>query len=481
MTRPHDRTTTLTVQPSTTGETMEPVTVQQTADADLASALGVANVEAAAERIAGAVARTPLEACPRLSADTGAQIYLKREDLQTVRSYKIRGAYNVMAQLSDEELAKGVVAASAGNHAQGVAYACRSMKVHGRIYVPTTTPKQKRDRIRWHGGEFVELLAVGDTYDAAAAAAQTDVMRTGAAWIHAFDDVRTAAGQGTIAREIVDQLGMVPDYVIAPVGGGGCLAGIAAYLRAISDDVTIVGVEPTGAVSLAAALTTGGPYTLDTIDPFVDGAAVKRIGGLGYRVMAGMGASVSEHPVLDGIGVTSGVEVKPAGPVSLPAGAAHITHVDEGAICSAMLGLYQNEGIIAEPAGALSVTGLSALDIPAGATVVCLVSGGNNDVSRYGEIIERSLVHQGLKHYFLVHFPQEPGALRRFLDEVLGPDDDITLFEYVKRNNRETGAALVGVQLGEPAGLAGLMDRMSHSRLNCERLEPGTPAYDYLT
>lgn len=446
-----------------------------------APALTAEAIEESVARIASVVSRTPLEYCPRLSADTGAQIYLKREDLQTVRSYKIRGAYNVMSQLTEAERANGVVAASAGNHAQGVAFACRAMGVSGRIYVPTTTPKQKRDRIRWHGGEFVELIAVGDTYDAAAAAAQADVLRTGAAWIHAFDDPRTAAGQGTIAHEIIDELGRVPDYLIAPVGGGGCLAGMATYFRARGTEVTIVGVEPTGAISLAAALATGGPITLDEIDPFVDGAAVKRIGTLGYGVMADLGSSISAHPVLDELGVTSGVEVKPAGEVALQPGSAHITHVDEGAICSEMLALYQNEGIIAEPAGALAVTGLTMVDIPAGATVVCLISGGNNDVSRYGEIIERSLVHQGLKHYFLVDFPQEPGALRRFLDEVLGPDDDITLFEYVKRNNRETGAALVGVQLGSPDGLAGLMDRMANSRLQCERLEPDSPAYQYLT
>ncbi|WP_040511106.1 threonine ammonia-lyase IlvA [Gordonia soli] len=443
--------------------------------------LTAADVDAAAERIAAVVRRTPLEPAARVSAAVGADVYLKREDLQTVRSYKIRGAYNVMAQLSEADRANGVVAASAGNHAQGVAYACRVMEIPGRIYVPTTTPKQKRDRISWHGGHHVELIAVGETYDAAAAAAQADVVRTGASWIHAFDDPRTAAGQGTIAHEIVSELGRVPDVVVLPVGGGGCLAGIATYLRAHDDNVTIVGVEPTGAVSLAAALAAGHPVTLDTIDPFVDGAAVKRIGGLGHEVMARMGATITEHPELGAYASSSKATILPAGRVSLAPGSTHISHVDEGAICSTMLELYQNEGIIAEPAGALAVTGLSEIELPDDATVVCLVSGGNNDVSRYGEIIERSLVHRGLKHYFLVDFPQEPGALRRFLDEVLGPDDDVTLFEYVKRNNRETGAALVGVELGVPEGLAGLLERMAGSRLHCEHLQPGSPAYSYLT
>ncbi|MFW0792914.1 threonine ammonia-lyase IlvA [Gordonia sp. CPCC 205515] len=462
---------------------MDGVSTQQAPVHQDGNALSVDAIEASVPRIAEAVARTPLEAAPRLSAAVGgAQVYLKREDLQTVRSYKIRGAYNVMAQLTADELARGVVAASAGNHAQGVAFACRAMETHGRIYVPTTTPKQKCDRIRWHGGDFVELISVGETYDAAAAAAQSDVMRTGATWIHAFDDPRTAAGQGTIAYEIVEQLGRVPDVMVAPVGGGGCLAGIATYLRGRSDDVAVVGVEPTGAISLTAALAAGGPITLDEIDPFVDGASVKRIGSIGHGVMADLDATITNHPLLATLVPNPVVPVTPSGVPYVPKpGTAHITHVDEGAICSAMLELYQNEGIIAEPAGALAVTGLSTLDLSEDAVVVCLVSGGNNDVSRYGEIIERSLVHRGLKHYFLVDFPQEPGALRRFLDEVLGPDDDITLFEYVKRNNRETGAALVGVELGSPDGLAGLMDRMAHSRLHCERLEPGTPAYDYLT
>ncbi|GEE03314.1 L-threonine dehydratase [Gordonia spumicola] len=439
------------------------------------------SILAAARRLEGVVSNTPLDPCPRLSRDTGARIHLKREDLQTVRSYKIRGAYNVMAQLSDAELAAGVVAASAGNHAQGVAFACATMKVRGRIYVPTTTPKQKRDRIVWHGDGFVELIAVGDTYDAAASAAQSDVMRTGATWIHAFDDARTASGQGTIAREIIDQLDGAPDVVVLPVGGGGCMAGIVTYLRAVHPDVAIVGVEPSGAVSLAAALVNGSPYTLETIDPFVDGASVKRIGGLGHAVMAAAGARVVDHPVLADITDSPAVPVIDAADVDLAPGSVTITHVDEGAICSTMLELYQNEGIIAEPAGALTTAALVDLPIAPGARVVSLVSGGNNDVSRYGEIIERSLVHRGLKHYFLVNFPQEPGALRRFLDDVLGPDDDITLFEYVKRNNRDTGAALVGIELGERSGLDGLERRMAHSRLNVERLEPGTPAYGYLT
>ena len=414
------------------------------------SSFSAADVEAAAKRIAGVVTPTPLQLSDRLSATTGANVYLKREDLQTVRSYKLRGAYNLIVQLSDEELAAGVVCSSAGNHAQGFAYACRTLGIRGRVYVPAKTPKQKRDRIRYHGGEFIELIVGGPTYDLAAEAALADVERTGATLVPPFDDPRTMAGQGTIAVEILSQLDGEPDLVVVPVGGGGCIAGITTYLAERTSKTSVLGIEPAGAAAMMAALANGGPVTLDHVDQFVDGAAVSRAGRLTYAALAAAGNMVS------------------------------ITTVDEGAVCTAMLDLYQNEGIIAEPAGALAVTGLLEADIEPGSTVVCLVSGGNNDVSRYGEILERSLVHLGLKHYFLVDFPQEPGALRRFLDGVLGPNDDITLFEYVKRNNRETGEALVGIELGSAAGLDGLLERMRATEMQIEAIEPGSPAYRYL-
>ena len=397
------------------------------------SPLCAADVEAAAQRISGVVTPTPLQFSDRLSQLTGALVYLKREDLQVVRSYKLRGAYNLLMQLSDAEKAAGVVCSSAGNHAQGFALACRSMGIRGRVYVPAKTPKQKRDRIRYHGGEFIELIVGGKTYDLAAQAATEG------------NDHR-----GQIV-EILDQLDAEPDLIVVPVGGGGCISGITTYLADRTENTSILGVEPAGAASMVAALAAGEPVTLDHADQFVDGAAVARAGQRPFEALAAAGDMVS------------------------------ITTVDEGAVCTAMLDLYQNEGIIAEPAGALSVAGLLEADITPGSTVVCLISGGNNDVSRYGEVLERSLVHLGLKHYFLVDFPQEPGALRRFLDEVLGPNDDITLFEYVKRNNRETGEALVGVQLSSAADLECLLERMQTSESHIELLEPGSPTYRYLT
>ncbi|MDF2830792.1 MAG: L-threonine ammonia-lyase, partial [Mycobacterium sp.] len=403
---------------------------QGTKRSPLESPLSAADIDAAAQRISGVVAKTPLQFSDRLSTLTGAQVYLKREDLQAVRSYKLRGAYNLMMQLSPDELAAGVVCSSAGNHAQGFALACRSMGVHGRVYVPAKTPKQKRDRIRYHGGEFIEVIVGGKTYDIAAAAAVEDVARTGATLVPPYDDLRTMAGQGTIAVEILEQLGGEPDLVIVPVGGGGCISGMTTYFAERTTDTSVLGVEPAGAAAMVAALATGEPVTLENVDQFVDGAAVARAGALPFAALTAAGDMLS------------------------------ITTVDEGAVCTAMLDLYQNEGIIAEPAGALSAAALVEADITPGSTVVCLVSGGNNDVSRYGEVLERSLVHLGLKHYFLVDFPQEPGALRRFLDEVLGPNDDITLFEYVKRNNRDTGEALVGIEMGSAADLEGLLARM---------------------
>lgn len=412
--------------------------------------LSAADIDGAAKRIALVVTPTPLQYSDRLSAITGAEVYLKREDLQVVRSYKLRGAYNLLVQLSKEELAAGVVCSSAGNHAQGFAFACKSLGVHGRVYVPAKTPKQKRDRIRYHGGDFIELIVGGSTYDMAAAAARDDVERTGATLVPPYDDLRTMAGQGTIALEVLEALDREPDLIVVPVGGGGCIAGITSYLAERTSNTAVLGIEPAGAAAMMAALAAGEPVTLDHVDQFVDGAAVARAGTLPYAALAAAGDMVS------------------------------ITTVDEGAVCTAMLDLYQNEGIIAEPAGALSVAGLLEADVEPGSTVVCLISGGNNDVSRYGEVLERSLVHLGLKHYFLVNFPQEPGALRRFLDEVLGEGDDITLFEYVKRNNRETGEALVGVQLGSAADLDGLLARMRATEIRAEALLPGSPAYRYL-
>ncbi|TFV48153.1 threonine ammonia-lyase IlvA [Blastococcus sp. TF02A-35] len=409
-----------------------------------------AEVRAAVDRLAGVAERTPLQRNARLSALTGADVWVKREDLQVGRSYKIRGAYNTISRLSDAERSAGVVCASAGNHGQGVAYACRALQVHGHVFVPGTTPRQKRERIKALGGDMVQLVVVGDSYDEASAAASSHAAGTGATLVPAFDALSTVTGQATVAVELLEQLGSAPDVVVLPVGGGGLLAGCATWLREHSPGTRLVGVEPAGAAGMAAALAAGEPVDLPEIDTFVDGAAVRRAGAVTYPLVRDSGAEL----------------------VAVP----------EGQICTEMLELYQADGVIAEPAGALATSALSGglVAVQPGQTVVCLLSGGNNDVSRYAEVIERSLVHRGLKHYFLVEFPQEPGALRRFLDEVLGPDDDIVLFEYVKRDNRETGAALTGIELGSADGLPELLERIEASPLRIQHVAPGTTAYRFL-
>jgi len=413
------------------------------------STVDAQSIEDAVKRLDGVAVRTPLQRNSRLSARTGAEVWLKREDLQIGRSYKLRGAYNLIAQLDEPSKKAGVLCASAGNHGQGLAYSCHILDVHGRVYVPRTTPRQKRDRIAALGGKQIEVIVTGDSYDDAAAAALAEAAATGATLVPAFDDPRTVAGQGTVAVELVEQLGAAPDVLVVPVGGGGLIAGVAAWLKERHPGVRIVGVEPAGAASMAAALAAGEPVTLPHLDSFVDGAAVRRVGEVTLPVVS-----------------AAGVEM---------------TSVPEGLVCSEMLELYQTDGLIAEPAGALSAAALgNAVEVKPGETVVCLLSGGNNDVSRYGEILERSLVHEGLKHYFLVTFPQEPGALRSFLDGVLGPDDDITLFEYVKRNNRETGVALVGIEIGRPGDLSILLQRMDAAPLDIERIKPDSAEFRYL-
>ncbi|MDN5595212.1 MAG: threonine ammonia-lyase IlvA, partial [Brevibacterium sp.] len=340
-------------------------------------------VEAAATRIADSVIKSPLQISERLSAATGSTVYLKREDLQMVRSYKIRGAFNFMLQLDETERARGVVCASAGNHAQGFARACKELGIQGTIFVPKTTPRQKIERVRHFGGDRVTIEISGSTYDDASALAHRYAERNDALLVSAFDDLRTIAGQGTVAVEIADQLQAAPDYIIVPVGGGGVISGIAAYAAEHLPDTTVIGAEPAGAASMIAALKAGRPVTLENIDPFADGTAVKRAGALTYDIVSELN-----------------VDVRP---------------VPEGSVATEMLDMYQVDGIIAEPSGAIASAAIGApgtakpITIEPGSTVVCLVSGGNNDISRYPEILERSLVHEGLKHYFIVDFPQEPG------------------------------------------------------------------------
>ncbi|MEU7853395.1 threonine ammonia-lyase IlvA [Nonomuraea sp. NPDC049141] len=412
--------------------------------------LTTAMISQAAERLRPVVRRTALEPNQRLSDLLGGQVLLKREDAQVCRSYKVRGAFNLIASLTEEQRRRGVVCASAGNHGQGVAFACARLGISGRVYVPSTTPRQKRERIAALGGDRVEVVVVGGTYDEASTAAHADSEHTGAIYVHPFDDVRTMAGQGTVGLEIMAQSDEAPHTVVVPVGGGGLISGIAVWLREHSPSTRIVGAEPAGAASMRAALDHGGPLALPELDSFVDGAAVGRVGNATFPLVKDL---VDE-----------------------------VVAVDEGAVCTEMLDLYQTDGIIAEPAGALA--GAAARELvpysSSAGPLVCVVSGGNNDVSRYGEVLERSLVHIGLRHYFLVTFPQRPGALRHFLDEVLGEGEDIIAFEYVKKNNRDTGPALVGIELERASDLDSLLFRMKASPLTVERVPPGSPLFTFL-
>lgn len=395
------------------------------------------------------VRRTPLELSLRLSGIMQGDVLLKREDLQVGRSYKVRGAYSFISTLSEEERALGVVCASAGNHAQGVAFACRQLRIHGKVFLPSTTPRQKRRRIQDIGGPWIEQIIGGAGFDEASAASQEYAQETGAIYVHPFDDARTIAGQGTVIQEVFEQASITPKTVIVPIGGGGLAAGTAIWLRENYPDTKIIGVEPVGARSMQAAIDAGEPVQLTDVDGFVDGAAVARVGDMTFPIIRDM---IDE-----------------------------IIPVAEGAVCTEMIELYQTDGIIAEPAGALASTAVALGHVTAeDGPVVCLVSGGNNDLSRYDEIIERSAVHEGLRHYFLVTFPQQPGALRHFLDDVLSDGEDIILFEYTKKNNRETGPALVGIEIDVPTRIASLLERMAASPLAIEKLEPDTPAFSFL-
>jgi threonine dehydratase len=378
------------------------------------------------------VRATPLMKNMNLSERYSANVFLKREDLQIVRSYKIRGAYNKISGLTEEERERGVVCASAGNHAQGVAYSCRLLGIKGKIYMPTTTPKQKITQVKMFGKENIEVVLVGDTYDAASDAAHLNSLETGMVYIHPFDDPQIIEGQATAGVEILQDFVGTIDYLFLPIGGGGLAAGIGAYFKQISPDTKIIGVEPEGAASMKASLEKGEVVALKDIDKFVDGAAVQRVGDLTFIVC---------QQVVDDIVV-----------------------VPEGKVCTTILELYNQDAIVVEPAGALSITALDFYrEKIEGKNVVCMVSGSNNDITRTEDIKERSLLYEGLKHYFIVRFPQRAGALRDFVDKVLGPTDDITMFEYSKKNNREQGPALIGIELQDKDDYAGLLVRMKEN------------------
>jgi threonine dehydratase len=402
----------------------------------------------AALRLKKIVTKTPLQRNTHLSKKYDCNVFLKREDLQVVRSYKLRGAYNMMSTLPKEQLEKGVVCASAGNHAQGFAFSCKKLNAKGVVFMPTITPNQKVKQTQMHGDGNVEIKLVGDTFDDCAIIAKKYTEDNGMTFIPPFDDHRIIEGQGTVGVEILEELNYV-DYLFLPVGGGGLCAGVGSYFKTYSPKTKIIGLEPEGAPAMYEALKQGSPVTLDHIDRFIDGAAVKRVGDITFPIC---------KEVLDDM---------------------HL--ISEGKVCSTILKLYNEDAIVVEPAGALSI---AALDDFANEikykTVVCIVSGSNNDIDRMQEIKERSLQYEGLKHYFLINFAQRPGALKEFVNNVLGPTDDITRFEYMQKNNKEAGPALVGIELKSREDYDALLSNLNKYHIGYTELSKDNTLFSYL-
>lgn len=407
------------------------------------------DVKKASENLKGIVSKTPLSKNENLSKVLGANILFKREDLQVVRSYKIRGAYNKMSSLSSTEKKRGVVCASAGNHAQGVALSCKLLQIKGRIFMPSPTPNQKIEQVKMFGENFIEVIIEGDTFDDAFNAAKKECDLKDKIFIHPFNDEKVIEGQATVGLEILEQTKENIDFVFVPVGGGGLSAGLSSVFKKLSPKTKIIGVEPQGAASMLTSFKNKKNTALATIDPFVDGAAVKRVGDLNYAIC---------KQNLD-----------------------DMVTVSEGKVCQTILNLYNKDAIVVEPAGALSIAVLDFFkDEIKGKNVVCVVSGSNNDITRTAEIKEKALLYANLKHYFIVKFPQRAGALKEFVAEILGPNDDITHFEYTKKTNRVNGAAVVGLELKAPEDLQPLIDKMKQKGFYGDYLNDKPDLFQFL-
>ncbi|WP_010516610.1 threonine ammonia-lyase [Croceivirga radicis] len=409
----------------------------------------ISAIQQAAITISSIAEETPLQESIRLSKALGANVLLKREDLQRVRSYKIRGAFNKIHSLSKQTLENGVVCASAGNHAQGVAFACSHLGVKGSIYMPVVTPKQKIDQTKMFGGDWVTVVLSGDTFDDAYMAAQKECDEQGKTFVHPFDDPKIIEGQATVGLELLNQTKVPIDYVFVPVGGGGLVSGICSVFKELSPNTQIIGVEPEGAPSMKKSMELGNVTVLEEIDKFIDGAAVKRVGTLNFNIC-------KQH-------------------------LSQMVTVPEGLVCQTILDLYNRDAIVVEPAGALTIAALTRFsDELKGKNVVCIVSGSNNDITRTAEIKERALLYGKVKHYFIVRFPQRPGALKQFVADILGPTDDITHFEYSKKSSREDAPAVVGIELQSPLDLEPLIKRMKENNFFGDYLNDKPDLFQYL-
>ena len=392
---------------------------------------------------------TPFQKNPNLSDIYEAEVYLKREDLQVVRSYKIRGAYNKIRSIAPENMENGIVCASAGNHAQGVAFSCSKLKIKGSIFMPVTTPKQKIEQVRMFGKEFIEIILTGDTFDAANSAAIKYAQENSKTFIPPFDDPKVMEGQGTIGREILSQTTEPLDYIFVPIGGGGLASGLGAYIKQMSPSTKVIGVEPGGAPCMKAAIENGGIIALEKIDKFVDGAAVQKAGALTYEVC---------KEVLDDIVI-----------------------VPEGAVCTTIVNMYNKSAIVVEPAGALSTAALKFYkDKIKGKRVACIVSGSNNDITRMEEIREKSLLYEGLKHYFIVNFPQKSGAILSFVQNVIGSFADLVHIQYIKKTNKNFGPALIGIELASKEDFEPFLKRMTDNGFAYEYINENNQLFEIL-
>ncbi|UAM97508.1 threonine ammonia-lyase IlvA [Polaribacter litorisediminis] len=409
----------------------------------------IENIKKAAKNLEGVAYKTPLNQNSTFSKEFDANVLFKREDLQVVRSYKIRGAYNKMSSLNDDEKQRGIVCASAGNHAQGVALSCKLLQIKGTIFMPSPTPNQKINQVKMFGEDFIEIIIEGDTFDDAFNASKLECDAKNKTFIHPFNDEKVIEGQATVGLEILEQSDVKIDYVFVAIGGGGLSAGLSSVFKYRSPETKIIGIEPEGAPSMLTSFQNKKNTALETIDSFVDGAAVKKVGDLNF--------AICQQNLQD------------------------IITVPEGKVCQTILDLYNKDAIVVEPAGALSI---AALDFFAeeikGKNVVCIVSGSNNDITRTAEIKERALLYANLKHYFIVKFPQRAGALKEFVAEILGPNDDITHFEYTKKNNRANGSAVVGLELKLSTDLEPLISRMKERNFYGEYLNDKPDLFDFL-
>lgn len=410
----------------------------------------IKEIQSASSNLNNIILSTPLNLIDTYSNKYSSYVYVKREDLQVTRSFKIRGSFNKISSLSLKEKQKGIVCSSAGNHAQGVSLSCNKLKIKGTVFMPNTTPSIKVKKVREFGGEFITIKLIGDSYDDCYKEAIGYCKKNKKTFIHPFDDEKVIAGQGSLAYEIFKELNDTIDYLFIPIGGGGLISGFISVFKQLSPKTKIIGVEPTGAASMHESLKNNKLIKLKQIDTFVDGAAVKKSGKIAFELC-------KKH--LDGIIL-----------------------VPEGYICQTILDMYNNEGIIAEPAGAMSLASLNFYKNKIkNKKILCLVCGGNNDITRMGIIKERALLYTNLKHYFIINFPQRAGALKDFVTNILGPNDDITHFEYSKKTSKENGPAVVGIQLKHEKDLNPLIKRMKKYNFYSDYINSNESLFNFLT